>query len=40
MAQTTAANEVTLRELRQSLGLELTEDANFFDSSSAGLYAG
>lgn len=34
MAQTIAANEVTLRELRESFGLELTEDANFFSEWS------
>lgn len=34
MAQTIAANEVTLRQLRESFGLELTEDANFFSEWS------
>ena len=34
MAQTIAANEVTLRELRESFGLKLTEDANFFSEWS------
>jgi Type I restriction enzyme R protein N terminus (HSDR_N) len=30
VVQTVAANQVTLRELRESFGLELTQDASFF----------
>jgi predicted type IV restriction endonuclease len=35
--QTLAANQVTLRQLKESFGLELAQDANFFSEWSAAL---